>query len=99
MVTLDLKRGRASTLEAYQDAEHRLLQAWDAVKHRHASKASHDYITAHWSRYVYLLSSFQAIPRGTKILEVGASIVASTLKLEGANVSVAYHELEREWGS
>jgi predicted SAM-dependent methyltransferase len=88
-----------ASIEAYNEAEASLGRTWNLVATSHPTAAAKAYVEAHWVRYVWLLASLPPIKPGMRVLEVGASIVASVLKQAGAEVSVAYHELEPEWAA
>jgi SAM-dependent methyltransferase len=88
-----------ASMEAYSGAQAALERAWALVATSHPTAAAKAYVEAHWVRYAWLLASLPPLKPGMRVLEVGASIVASVLKQAGAEVSVAYHELEPEWAS
>ncbi len=99
-------KNRAGELNAFngnafhpKHAESWLRETWESVAHRHPTEAAHAYVRAHWPRYRHVLSSLPPWASQAKVLEIGASIVASALRLAGAEVSVAYHELEPEWNA
>jgi len=81
----------------FHRAEALLGETWNAVRSRHPTRGAQEYVQAHWGRYVWMLASLGPIRPGMRVLEIGASIVSSALKRAGAEVSVAYHELEPEW--
>ncbi len=84
---------------SYADASRMLEASYAAVRYQHDTEAARHYISAHWRRYLWLTHRLPNLPTGAEVLEIGASILSSLLKRElDAQVTVAYHELEKEWG-
>lgn len=88
----------ASMPRDFASAEALLQRTFNGISHLHATPAARAFIAAHWNRYVNILAKLPAFEPGAPVLEVGASIVASAMKTGlGADMHVAYHEMETEW--
>jgi SAM-dependent methyltransferase len=82
---------------SHSQAQAWLQRTWEWIEPRHPSSAARAYIQSHWSRYTAVLARLPPLYPHSRVLEVGASMVSSALRLAGAQVSVAYHALEPEW--
>lgn len=83
----------------FASADAALRRTFAGISHLHATPAAQAFIAAHWNRYCHILGALPRLEPGAPVLEVGASIVASALKAQGADVHVAFHELETEWAA
>ena len=94
------ERPAAAQPRDFASAEALLQRTFSGISHLHATPAARAFIAAHWNRYVRILSKLPPLEPGAPVLEVGASIVASALKTGlGADMHVAFHELETEWAA